>query len=108
MSLQLVFLTVTVSIGLTSWMQSVCLVAVVQAFLFDTQPAALFLCHEADVAAPWQPVKVTSLEKKNNLITYPQSHFFPELLKTNLAHRSKNDIHPRLTRFHIIQLKVPG
>jgi hypothetical protein len=44
------------------------LVAVVQAFLFDTQPAALFLCLEADVAAPWQPVKVTSLEKKTILL----------------------------------------
>ena len=56
-------MTVTVSIGLTSWMQSVCLVAVVQAFLFDTQPATLFPGLESDVAAPWQPVKITSLEK---------------------------------------------
>ena len=69
------FLTVTVSIGLTSWMQSVCLVAVVQAFLFDTQPAALFLCHEADVAAPWQPVKVTSLEKKQSYYISSKSVF---------------------------------
>ena len=35
--IQYLSMTVTVSIGLTSWMQSVCLVAVVQAFLFDTQ-----------------------------------------------------------------------
>jgi hypothetical protein len=28
----------------------------------------LFLCLEADVAAPWQPVKVTSLEKKTILL----------------------------------------
>ena len=89
-------------------MQSVCLVAVVQAFLFDTQPAALFLCLEADVAAPWQPVKVTSLEKKKQSYYISSKSFFLELLITNLAHRSKNDIHPRLTRFHIIQLKVPG
>ena len=47
--IQYVSMTVTVSIGLTSWMQSVCLVAVVQAFLFDTQPATLFPCLESDV-----------------------------------------------------------
>lgn len=52
--IQYVSMTVTVSIGLTSWMQSVCLVAVVQAFLFDTQPATLFPCLESDVLIRFQ------------------------------------------------------
>ena len=40
--IQYVSMTVTVSIGLTSWMQSVCLVAVVQAFLLihNQQPCS--------------------------------------------------------------------